>query len=93
MNYTGKLYGKIGNKYFDTSHDTKEFDTNEFYKNLYKKSIELFLTEISKRHDVPLDEVICGIMQNDLYVWSYNTGRIFSEHFKVLEIIKCPGKK
>lgn len=26
MNYKGKLYGKIGNKYFDTSHDTYEFD-------------------------------------------------------------------
>jgi len=26
MNYTGKLYGKIGNKYFDTSKTSNDFD-------------------------------------------------------------------
>ncbi len=26
MEYKGKLYGKIGNKYFDTSHTTEDWD-------------------------------------------------------------------
>ena len=26
MNYTGKLYGKIGNKYFDTEKTSNDFD-------------------------------------------------------------------
>jgi len=26
MEYYGKLYGKIGNKYFDTGKDTDDFD-------------------------------------------------------------------
>lgn len=26
MEYTGKLYGRLNNKYFDTSHTTEEWD-------------------------------------------------------------------
>ncbi len=26
MEYHGKLYGKIGNKYFDTSHTSEDYD-------------------------------------------------------------------
>lgn len=29
MEYTGKLYGKIGNKYFDTSKTSEDFDKLE----------------------------------------------------------------
>ena len=37
MEYTGKLYGKIGNKYFDTGRTSEEFDSFQ------KKAIELLL--------------------------------------------------
>lgn len=37
MEYTGKLYGKIGNKYFDTGRTSEEFD------KFQKMAIELQL--------------------------------------------------
>jgi len=40
MNYIGKLYGKIGNKYFDTSHDTNEFDDLFEFKQLFQRNFK-----------------------------------------------------
>lgn len=29
MNYIGKIYGKVGSKYFDTGKTTEDWETNE----------------------------------------------------------------
>jgi hypothetical protein len=34
MEYKGKLFGKIGNKYFDTGKTSDDFDELELHKNL-----------------------------------------------------------
>jgi len=43
MEYNGKLYGKIGNKYFDTSK------TSEYFDNMPKKIVTEFLTDLKEQ--------------------------------------------
>jgi hypothetical protein len=49
MEYTGKLYGKIGNKYFNTGRTSEEFDKYE------KMAIELQLLKDEKKQVNDID--------------------------------------
>jgi pimeloyl-CoA synthetase len=50
MEYIGKLYGKIGNKYFDTSHTSEDWDE-------LNKKIEELKEEIKQGKNLLLDSV------------------------------------
>tara|TARA_B100000378_G_scaffold236018_1_gene202714 strand:- start:21147 stop:21392 length:246 start_codon:yes stop_codon:yes gene_type:complete len=64
MEYKGKLYGKIGNKYFDTSY------TSEDYDNLVKENKEL-KKQLSLNAVMQVKpEKVC---EHDLYFRSENT--------------------
>lgn len=45
------------------------------------------LKQYSEEFDVPLKEIIIGIMEGSLYVWHYNEGRAQQEIFKTLKIV------
>ncbi|MEZ5047495.1 MAG: hypothetical protein R2831_10940 [Chitinophagaceae bacterium] len=45
-----------------------------------------FLEDISKEKKIPIERLIIGVMQGDLYVWDYDSGRHFQDQFRVLSI-------
>jgi hypothetical protein len=49
MKYKGKLYGKIGNKYFDTGKTSEDYDALETLINRHNKA--LIIGGVSKSFD------------------------------------------
>ena len=52
MEYHGKLYGKVGNKYFDTGRTSDEFDS------MQKLAIKLQLEKENEKCVHPFERVI-----------------------------------
>ena len=50
MEYTGKLYGRIGNKHFDTGHTAKDWDE-------LNKQIETLKEQLKQEQKLPVDFV------------------------------------
>lgn len=50
MEYRGKLYGKIGNKYFDTGKTTDDYDELEAFVNKHKEA--LIIDGVSQRSEL-----------------------------------------
>lgn len=48
-----------------------------------------FLNQASKKHNVPVEKIATGILNNDLYVWKMSDG--LQTEFEVLEIINITG--
>lgn len=47
-----------------------------------------FLSDISKEKKIPIDRLMTGIINNDLYVWDFDSGRSQQDQFKVVLIIR-----
>ena len=47
--------------------------------------VRSFLEEISKKHQCPIDQVMVGIVYNEMHIWRYNEGAY--EKWKQLEIV------
>lgn len=45
-----------------------------------------FLRQIAKEKSIPIDRLMTGILNGDLYVWDYDSGRSQSEQFRVVLI-------
>lgn len=45
-----------------------------------------FLEDVSKEKNIPIERLIVGVMQGDLYVWDYDSGRHYQDQFRVLSI-------
>lgn len=70
MEYTGKLYGRIGNKHFDTGHTAKDWDE-------LIKQVETLKEQLSKEQKLPVDLVIKSYSEknmDDAYDKGYNDG-------------------
>lgn len=52
------------------------------------KEVTDLLKQMSEKHQVPINRIVIGVMQNQLYVWDYDPGRSLSNGYKVLEIIE-----
>ena len=50
--------------------------------------IRRFLEDISKEKNIPIERLITGVMQGDLYVWDYDSGRHYQDQFRVVRIYK-----
>lgn len=50
--------------------------------------INKYLVELSEKYNIPIERLMIGIIQNDLYVWDYDSGRGCGKEFKVIEIYK-----
>lgn len=48
--------------------------------------IRSFLLDISKEKRIPIDRLIIGEINKDLYVWEYNSGLNEQDQFKVISI-------
>lgn len=48
--------------------------------------IRRFLEDISKSKNIPIERLITGVMQGDLYVWDYDSGRHYQDQFRVVSI-------
>lgn len=48
--------------------------------------IRRFLEDISKDKNIPIERLITGVMQGDLYVWDYDSGRHYQDQFRVVSI-------
>lgn len=51
------------------------------------------LEEISKEKNIPIERLMMGIMQGDLYVWDYDSGRHYQDQFRVVCIESLKPKK
>lgn len=49
-------------------------------------AIRRFLEDISNDKNIPIDRLIIGVMQGDLYVWDYDSGRHYQDQFRVVSI-------
>ncbi len=47
--------------------------------------VRSFLDEMSKKHQCPIDQVMVGIVYNEMHVWRYNEGA--NQTWKQLEVI------
>lgn len=45
-----------------------------------------FLEDISKDKNIPIERLIIGVMQGDLYVWDYDSRRHYQDQFRVVSI-------
>jgi hypothetical protein len=52
-----------------------------------KAEIKSYLESLSIKHDVPIERITIGIMQDHLYIWDYNSCRSIDKQFIVLEIL------
>lgn len=69
----------MGNK-----NETSNQDNNSA---LHKTDvIRRFLEDISKDKNIPIERLIIGVMQGDLYVWDYDSGRHYQDQFRVVSI-------
>ena len=57
---------------------------------LYCTPQQKFLKEMSKKHKCPIDQIIIGIVNNELHIWRYNEEAY--EKWKQLEIISLLTK-
>lgn len=48
--------------------------------------ISRYLLDVSEKYDIPIERLMCGVLQNDFYVWDYDTGRSYDSQFKVVVI-------
>lgn len=53
-------------------------------EELIKKHLEI----VAKNKGIPVDRVMIGMMNKDLYIWDYDSGRGHVNEFKVIEIIE-----
>ena len=71
MEYKGKLYGKIGNKYFDTSHTAEDWDkltdrVKELEQKLQVSNTDL-LHNVSQRSELLIDYMKWFDDNRDMY--------------------------
>lgn len=68
--------------------DTKNKSSkDEFNATSHKTDvIRRFLEDISKDKNIPIERLITGVMQGDLYVWDYDSGRHYQDQFRVVSI-------
>jgi len=52
MEYTGKLYGKIGNKYFDTGRTSDEFDYYEAKQNAITCNLQSVIKSLPEYNEI-----------------------------------------
>lgn len=43
------------------------------------------LKDMSEEYNIPIDRLMVGIVNNEIYLWDYDEGRAFNEKFKVLD--------
>jgi len=68
--------------------NTNETSTKNDNSSLHKANvIRSFLEDVSKEKNIPIERLITGVMQGDLYVWDYDSGRHCQDQFKVVSII------
>ena len=48
--------------------------------------ISRYLLEVSEKHNIPIERLMCGVLQNDFYVWDYDSGRSYDSQFIVVGI-------
>lgn len=66
----------------------KEKTLNQPNNSAFHKTnvIRRFLEDISKEKNIPIERLITGVMQGDLYVWDYDSGRHYQDQFRVVSI-------
>jgi hypothetical protein len=63
MKYTGKLYGRAGGMYFDTSHTTDDWDRMEARIHAIDRAIELIQKARSNNgNDALLQDAIISLL-------------------------------
>lgn len=50
--------------------------------------IKNHLENVAKNKGIPVDRVMIGMLNKDLYIWDYDSGRGQANEFKVIEIIE-----
>ncbi len=48
--------------------------------------INRYLLEVSEKHNIPIERLMCGVLQGDFYIWDYDSGRSYDSQFKVVGI-------
>ena len=82
MEYTGKLYGRIGNKHFDTGHTAKDWDE-------LIKQVETLKEQLNKEQKLPVDLVSNTILNtkctkcNHVFELKYSNGHELHDTLKI----------
>jgi hypothetical protein len=56
------------------------------------KSVIKYLQRVSEDYNVPLERLMCGVMNGDFYVWDYDSSKSQDKQFKVISINDKPIK-
>lgn len=67
----------------NTNETLNQVDNSALHKT---NVIRRFLEDISKEKKIPIERLITGVMQGDLYVWDYDSGRHYQDQFRVVSI-------
>jgi hypothetical protein len=90
MEYHGKLFGKVGNKYFDTGKTSDDFDKLENPKKVELRPFEDLIKEIEIDGErfVPIEEIAklaTGYFQNKKYFKIVKSKSIKRKWFRISE--------